>query len=404
MKATIDSSQYSRMSNSNQKQHTNGFGRFSRRRFLTAKAAAAMALAGCAGGPSTGNEESSTPEAADAENVPQRPRVEDPPNAVYVPTHRAGMVHLSAVEAGSYTVSPMISSPHRFWLVTGAETEEVVPTAPGVHLMFTVWDAESQRVLPVDAGAQIRVSRDGELVDQRAPWPMISQTMGFHFGDNVPLTADGTYTVEVDLNPIGVERTGSFNGWFEDAATATFEFEYNDDVRRQLIDGTRYLEEERWGEPGALEPMMRNHSGGGGEHNGEMSGSSMPFSALPRADSYPGRSLGTPESGGAAFVIRYVESSRFVEEGGYLIVSPRTPHNRVPLPDMALSMSGAGREPLELTQTLDDEIGLHYGAAVDLSSGDEFQVTVETPPQVARHVGYETAFIDMEPITVEGGT
>jgi hypothetical protein len=231
---------------------------------------------------------------------------------------------------------------------------------------------------------------------------MISQTMGFHFGDNVPLTADGTYTVEVDLNPIGVERTGGFEGRFESSATATFEFEYDDDVRRQLIDGIQYLEEERWGQRGALEPMMGNHSGGDGEHDGEMSGSSMPFSALPRADSYPGRNLGTPHSGGATFVLRYVERSRFVEDGGYLIVSPRTPHNRVPLPDMALSVSGGSEEALELTQTLDDEIGLHYGAAVDLDPGDELQVTVETPPQVARHVGYETAFIDMEPIVVSG--
>jgi hypothetical protein len=385
---------------SNQKQHTNGSGRFSRRRFLLANTTAIMGLSGCANVGFTRNEGSSAPDAADTENVPQRPRVEDPPSAVYIPTHRAGMVRLDTVEVGTYAVSPMISYPHRFWLVTGTEGEEVVPTSPGIHLMFTVWDSEIQRVLPVDAGAQIRVSRNGELVDQRAPWPMISQTMGFHFGDNVPLTANGTYTVDVDLNPIGVEKTGGFQGRFEDSATATFEFEYNDEVRRQLVNGTQYLEEERWGQRGALEPMMQNRSEGGDEHNGEMPGSSMPFSALPRADSYPGQHLGTPQSGGAPFVLRYTENSRFVEDGGYLIVSPRTPYNRVPLPDMALSISSANEEELELTQTLDDEIGLHYGAAVDLAPDEELQVTIETPPQIARHAGYETAFIDMEPITV----
>lgn len=387
----------------NQKQRTSGSEQFSRRRFLVANAAAAMALAGCAGEQTDQEDEekqASAPEVADTENVPQIPQVENPPEAVYIPTHRAGMAHLSMVEAGDYTVSPMISYAHRFWLVTGTETEKVIPNDPGVHLMFTVRDSETQRILPVDAGAQIRVSKDGELVDQRAPWPMISQTMGFHFGDNVPLTENGTYTVDVDLNPINVEKTGEFEGRFEDSATATFEFEYNDNVRRQLVDGIKYLDEERWGQQGALEPMMQNHSGGGDGHDGDMSGSSMPVSALPHADTYPGQDLGTAKSGGAAFVLRYTETSRFVAEGGYLIVSPRTPHNRIPLPDMALSISGASEA--ELTQTLDDEIGLHYGTAVDLTAGDELQLTVETPPQLARHAGYETAFIGMEPITVDG--
>lgn len=386
---------------SDQKHHTNRSGRFSRRRFLITNAAAAMALAGCADGVSTVNDGSSDLEATDNENIPQRPQVEDPPNAAYIPTHRAGMVHISAVEAGDYAVSPMISYPHRFWLVTGTEVEEVVPEAPGVHLMFTIWDSDSQKVLPVDAGAQIRVSKDGELVDQRAPWPMISQTMGFHFGDNIQLTADGTYTVEVGLNPLGVRKTGGLKRRFEDSATATFEFEYNDDVRRQLIDGIQYLDEEQWGQRGALDPMMQDHSGGD-EHGEGMSGSSMPFPALPAADSYPGRDLGTPQSGGATFVLRYVENSRFVDNSGYLIVSPRTPHNRIPLPDMALSVFSGSEKVLELTQTIDDEIGLHYGAAVDIAFEDELRLTVETPPQVARHAGYETAFLNMDPVTIDG--
>jgi uncharacterized protein involved in high-affinity Fe2+ transport len=380
--------------------HTSSTRRVSRRQFLIASTATATALSGCANEQPDGSEETSTPEVADTENGPRIPQVENPPDAVYLPAHRAGMMHLSTVEAGEYTLLPMISYPHRFWLMTGTDTEAVTPSDSGIHLMFTVWDTETRRVLPVDAGAQIRISRDGELVDQRAPWPMISQTMGFHFGDNVPLTEDGTYAVDVDLNPINVKKTGAFEGRFEDSATATFEFEYDGDIRRQLIESVEYLDEERWGKRGALEPMMQNHSGESHDHGRNGGSSSMPFSALPRADAYPGQNLGTPQSGGATFVLRYLENSRFAEEGGYLIVSPRTPHNRVPLPDTALSISGASEQ--ELTQTLDDGIGHHYGAAVDLSAGDELQLTVETPPQVARHAGYETAFIEMEPITVDG--
>jgi hypothetical protein len=66
---------------------------------------------------------------------------------------------------------------------------------------------------------------------------------------------------------------------------------------------------------------------------------------------------------------------------------------------MALSVSGAVEG--ELTQTLDSDLGHHYGTSVDLSGGDTVDIVVESPPQVARHRGYETAFFDMPSMTVE---
>jgi len=69
---------------------------------------------------------------------------------------------------------------------------------------------------------------------------------------------------------------------------------------------------------------------------------------------------------------------------------------------MALSVFSGSEKVLELTQTIDDEIGLHYGAAVDIAFEDELRLTVETPPQVARHAGYETAFLNMDPVTIDG--
>jgi hypothetical protein len=49
-----------------------------------------------------------------------------------------------------------------------------------------------------------------------------------------------------------------------------------------------------------------------------------------------------------------------------------------------------------LRSTLDPELGYHYGAAVEsVESGDSLTVTVDAPPQVSRHEGYETAFVKM---------
>ncbi len=402
----------------------------------------AVATAGCLGSGDDETEDVDTPaegagetlETADA--VPDAPRVEDPPEAVYMPTHRGAMRHLGPREAGEYTVGPMVTYPHQFWTVTGTNTQAVRPGGRGVHLMFTVWDSASETVLPVDIGAEMRTLLDGDVVDTRSPWPMISQTMGFHFGDNIPLPEDGTYTVEVDLNPITTRRTGDFTGGFETGASVRFEFEYNREFRREIVNGVTYIDEEQWGKRGAMEPMggmaMTEHSGdsnmtgqedgenvsntggttgqnesdtpsdaSGASNTGAMAGhTQMPFSALPPADAYPGRQLGPQESGDARFVVRYVEESRLSEEGaGYLLISPRTPYNNVPLADMALTVSGAVEG--ELKQTLDSEYGHHYGLSASLSPGDTVELGIDSPPQVARHRGYETAFIDMPSMTVE---
>jgi hypothetical protein len=402
--------------------------RLSRRAFLAAGAAATGALAGCIGGDDEdgngngGNEtngdegdgEPSSPDVVNSSNAPTTPSVEDPPDAVYLPTHQESMEHLGTVEAGEYAVMPMLTYPHKFWLVSGTEREAVTPDSTGVHLMATVWDAETGEVLPVDTGAQLRLTRDGDLVDQRAPWPMISQTMGFHFGDNVPLPEQGTYAVEFDLTPIGgdtVRKTGEFADRFTEPRTVRFEFEFDQEFQESVVNGVEYLDEDRWGEPGALDPMagmggMDDNGGdsGGMDDEGEDDGNGgmemgMPFSDLQPADAYPGEDLGTPTSGDATFVVRYLEETRLSEDSGYLLVSPRTPYNRVPLADMALSVEGALEG--ELVQTLDSEVGHHYGIAGDLASGEQLDLVVESPPQVARHRGYETAFLEMPPMGVE---
>jgi hypothetical protein len=46
-------------------------------------------------------------------------------------------------------------------------------------------------------------------------------------------------------------------------------------------------------------------------------------------------------------------------------------------------------------------VGFHYGADVDsISSGEELTVTVDAPPQTSRQEGYETAFVDMDPVVL----
>ncbi|ELY67112.1 twin-arginine translocation signal domain-containing protein [Natrinema versiforme] len=325
------------------------------------------------------------------------PLVENRPDAVYLPSSSEEMRSYGMAADGDYAVALSYTFPHRFWLVNGDETELVeVGTDDSLHLMVTVWDRETRTVLPTDM--QLEIRQDGSPIDDgiSSPWPMISQRMGFHYGDNVQLPGEGEYTVRVRAGPVGgsLERTGGFEGRLESQGSLEVDFEY----ARSDINGLSFqtIDEDRWGEEGALSLM--DHGDGGGELGPP------PMGQAPAFEELPGESLGTERSGDAAFAALVTDADRFADGGSYLAVSPRTPYNDVLLPLTSLSATVerdgmvVGEGPL--SQALDDEIGYHYGLAVDeLATGDRVTITVDSPPQVSRHDGYETTFFEFEDIT-----
>jgi hypothetical protein len=135
----------------------------------------------------------------------------------------------------------------------------------------------------------------------------------------------------------------------------------------------------------------------------------MPQGTAPAKDNIPGTVLGEASSGKgrAEFVVTVVENASRVPTNGrpYIAVSARTPYNQVILPLMSLSatLTRHGRQIFTgpLRSAVDPALKYHYGTAVDsLKSGDVLTITPQTPPQTARHDGYETAFIDMPSVQV----
>ncbi|QLG47668.1 iron transporter [Natrinema halophilum] len=398
-----------------------------RRTFLqrTSLLPVAVGVAGCEAPDNGGNDRNESrsddePGATDDDEpagTPVIPRIDDPPDAVYLPGHRKSMRVLEPIETGDYAVAPMLTYPHPFWVVTGTDTQLVEPEAGrGVHLMVTVWDPKTKTVIPVDIGPRATIERDGDRIASRSLWPMLSQEMGVHFGDNVVLPADGRYTVTLTVGPIPTRRTGTLKDRLTDRATATFEFTYDEQFRQNVVDGIELLERERWGERGALEPML-GHSGESHNDSGD-STAGIPYSALPSAEGYPGTHLidpnaesdissgeVRPSSGDATVVATLLEAGSRLsgDDERYLLVSPRTPYNRVPLANMTLraTVDRTGTSILDRTlePTLDDEFGFHYGRSVAaVQPGDSVTIIVESPPQTARHQGYETAFFDANSI------
>ncbi|QIO22261.1 iron transporter [Haloarcula sp. JP-L23] len=340
-----------------------------RRRFLASTGLAGASLvAGCG--------------SFQSQSTRSPPLVENRPDATYRPTHVEGMGMAGMAQAGDYMVGLGYSFPHRFWTVTGTDTERVdIRDTDSIHLMATVWDPETEMVLPISAGVAITIEQDGETVDEKSPWPMISQSMGFHYGDNYELDGDGLYTVRVRVNAVSDRRLGAFAGRFGDAAETSVEF----DFAQSALDELSYEEfSETQGERGAVDLM-------------EMS--MRPVSQTPVADELPGTLLGTKKGSDGVYAATWLSEADFLADGeSYLAVSVRTPYNRVPLPMMSLdgTVETGGETVFDdaLGAALHPDLGYHYGAVVETSESDpSVGVDVVAPSQTSRHEGYETAFL-----------
>ena len=314
--------------------------------------------------------------------------LEDRPGHVYRPTHASDTRTVGTATVGEYGVGLLYSYPSRFWDLNGRTTyEQSVEEEHSIHLMAIVWDAETRAVLP-EAGVTVNVLQNGDPVTEGVVYSMLSQRMGFHYGDNIDLPGDGDYTVRVSIGGMPLERTGRYEGRFTSGETTTFELPYRREDRNELTLETY----DDSGTPGAVERM--NHD-------------VLPTLTVPDEETLPGETLGVIETDDAVLSVRRLRGDASVRFGSddYLAVFGHTPYNRMVLPMMGLRLriERDGRVDAEeiLTRTMDPELGYHYGVSLSTRPGDTLRVETLTPPQTARHEGFETAFVEMSPGTVE---
>lgn len=368
-----------------------------RRRFLGLVGAGSSLLAGCSG-VSGGGDPTDTPTdtatPAGAENLP---------DGIYVQRFRETMSMQGMSAAGPYKVAFMYAAPHVFWNINGSELSKT-PRSGDIHGMAVVFHEETGTVIP-ETGLSLEIEQEGELVSQEVIYPMLSQRMGYHYGANFGLAGDsaeqssaspaaqpqdGEYTAKVSVGaiPDAVALTGEYAGQFREPTTAEIPFAFNEEERQKV----QVQELDTYGQPGAVKPMEMGM---------------MPKATAPLKEELPGRVLGDPLSGGAKLTTTVLEgeSAERFDASTYLAVSARTRYNRLVLPAMAMeaTVERDGETTFDdtLTRTLDPELNFHYGTALDsLESGDEVTLSVTTPPQIARHEGYERAFLQMEDVTL----
>jgi uncharacterized protein involved in high-affinity Fe2+ transport len=317
------------------------------------------------------------------------PLPEDRPAEPYVPTHVEGMEMAGMQTQGRYRCALAYTWPHRFWTVTGSDTDRVNPQGKeSVHLMVMVWDAETGVVLP-GTTPHVELVGPGDETTSMTPWEMLSQPMGVHYGDNVALGSEGRYDVTVRVPPLATRHTST-----ADYGSDPLEFTFAMTYERRTLEDLSYddIPGDREGTPGAVSPMDMP---------------AVTSSQVPARESFPGQIHGVQRTGGADCLVATRESAgQFAQdsEESYLVASLRTPHNRYALPAASLTATverdGETLYDDRLTATLDPEMGPHYGAVVPADGApDRVTVNVETPPQLARHEGYETAFLDFDSVS-----
>lgn len=360
-----------------------------RRRFLRMSSGlgSAIALAGCASDtPSETSPTSAATQSRREQSESSTSTGTGSPDGIYIQSFQESMSMQGQASTGDYTFALMYTVPHTFWTITGtSRTKKTKSDDDSIHLMAQVWDTETRTPLP-ETGLSVEITRNGSLVSQETIYPMLSQPMGFHYGGNFGLPSDDTYTVSISVGGLNIRRTGVLEDRLAQPASVEIPLEYSEMTRRQI----RVNPIEKGGQQGALAPM-------------EMM---TPQTSLPAQSEMLGTVRGAAMSDDARFVVTTMTDSPVAGSNGtYLAVSARTRYNRYVLPAMSLNgtieRNGMTVFDGTLERTLDPDLGYHYGTPVSgVEAGDKLVLSVQTPPQIARHEGYETAFFQLEDISV----
>jgi hypothetical protein len=98
------------------------------------------------------------------------------------------------VQARAMTAVPFV--------IFNGTTEQMVkvPKHTSFHLMVMLNDARSGVAIPY-AGVWATITKNGKVVYDERQWPMLSEYMGPHYGNNVSLPGAGRYQLSLLISP-----------------------------------------------------------------------------------------------------------------------------------------------------------------------------------------------------------
>ena len=97
------------------------------------------------------------------------------------------------------TVQEMTAVP--FYVYNGTREQEVkLPKHTSFHLMVMLNDSRTNVAIPY-ASVWATIRKAGKVVYDERQWPMLSEYMGPHYGNNVSLPGAGTYQLSLLVSP-----------------------------------------------------------------------------------------------------------------------------------------------------------------------------------------------------------
>ena len=181
---------------------------------LVLAAAASLALAGCGGG--SGGGSGAEPAAAASSGGMAMPSAGASPDGAMGASGMM-MAPLAKTEWEGMRIELASAPPATFTLMQGDGTKKVMPS-PGdsMHLMAVLADAQTGERIPYATVWATITDTDGKTVFDERLWPMISRSMGTHYGINVPLPGPGTYHVSLQIGPPQAARHPEYaDKWLE---------------------------------------------------------------------------------------------------------------------------------------------------------------------------------------------
>jgi hypothetical protein len=101
----------------------------------------------------------------------------------------------------------LTSPPVSFSVWNGTRQVPVEPKrSQNVHLMVVLSDAQTGERIPYASVEATLRDGAGRIVYAARQWPMLSRSMGVHYGNNVDLPHPGRYSIELQVGPPAVGR------------------------------------------------------------------------------------------------------------------------------------------------------------------------------------------------------
>jgi hypothetical protein len=217
----------------------------------------------------------------------------------------------------------------------------------------------------VPSGVTVAVERGGQPVTEEVVYPMLSQQMGVHYGGNIALADAGTYRIDFTLGGTQLDTDGLLG---TAAVTDSVAFAFD---------------------PAALGEISIEYPPDAGTRGAVPAGPMGQRQQLPAPLTVPAgwARVGTAAMGDLRLV-------GFTDAEDRLRVVAMTRYNRYPMPMLTLQAGDVALEPV-----IDRRLGYHYRSATAVDPAVAVPLRAMLPPQVARHDGYETAFMQLPAVS-----